>query len=146
MIPAVLFRWAHILAAVVAVGGLVFLRYVLMPAADEALREEEQTALRERLMVRWKKIVLTCITLLLISGFYNFFTISMAKAKTAPVYHWLFGIKFLAALGVFFLASVLTGRSPGFAGMRSAPRRWLSVAAGLALTVILVSGILKNIS
>jgi uncharacterized membrane protein len=138
-------RWGHVLAAVVAVGGLLFLRLVLMPSAKETLSDTEHHALREAIRRRWQKVVLACIALLLVTGFYNFFTISLAKAEVAPAYHMLFGLKFLAALGVFFLASVLTGRARGFAGMRAAPGRWLAVAAALAVAVILISGVLKNL-
>jgi uncharacterized membrane protein len=141
----VLSRWGHVLAAVVAVGGLLFFRLVLMPSASETLPDAEHQSLREAIRRRWQKVVLVCIGLLLVTGFYNFFTISLAKAKDAPAYHMLFGLKFLAALGVFFLASVLTGRAKGFAAMRAASARWLAVAAVLAVAVILISGVLKNL-
>lgn len=141
----VVFRWMHILAAVVAVGGTIFLRFVLMPSADAALTAEQHATLRERLMRRWKIVIMVCIAALLVSGVYNFIAISLVKAPHSAVYHPLFGIKFLAAMGVFFIASVLTGRAAGFAALRERRRTWLAVAAGLGILVILISGVLKNL-
>ncbi len=133
------------MAAVVAVGGVVFMRFVLMPAAHEALDQAQHATLREKLIARWKIVVMACITLLLLSGMYNFVTTGLEKAKeVGPLYHALFGIKVLAALGVFFLASVLTGRSPAFEAMRSNGKKWLAIAAGLGILVVLISGALSK--
>ena len=146
MVIPIIARWAHVVAAVVAVGGVVFMRFVLMPAADEALDQAQHAALREKLMARWKIVVMVCITLLLLSGTYNFMTIGIEKAKqVGGLYHALFTIKFLAALGVFFLASVLTGRSPAFESLRSNSKKWLAITAGLGVLVVLISGILSRL-
>ncbi len=146
MFLPILFRWTHILAAVIVIGGTVFMRFVLMPSARETLTEEQHAALRARLMGRWKLVVMICIAALLVSGMFNFMTISLTKAQTQPMYHPLFGIKFLAALGVFFIASALTGRSAAFAGLRQKANLWMLVAAVLGITVILISGVLKNLT
>ena len=142
---AVVFRWAHILAAVVAIGGTIFMRVVLAPAIRASLTDDQHAALRQALMPRWKKVVMTCIALLLASGIFNFFTISMEKAKSTALYHPLFGVKILAAFGVFFIASALTGRSKAFEGLRAQAPKWLAVAAVLGVVVILISGLLKNL-
>ena len=60
IILRVVFRWAHILAAVVAVGGTVFARFVLMPSANESLSDEQHAALRDRLTRRWRPVVMVC--------------------------------------------------------------------------------------
>jgi hypothetical protein len=143
---AILFRWAHVLAVVAAVGGLFFLRVVLYPAVREALGDEQRAMLREKVLGRWRRVSLICIALLLISGIYNFVTISLPKAEDIRLYHPLFGIKFLAALGVFFLASALTSRGPAFKGLRDRTPKWLAVTCLLALAVILISGVLKNLT
>lgn len=89
---------------------------------------------------------MACITLLLLSGMYNFMTIGMEKAKqVGALYHALLGIKILAAFGVFFLASVLTGRSPAFESMRTNSKKWLAITASLGILVVLISGILSKL-
>jgi len=145
LILPIVARWAHILAAVVVVGGLVFVRLILAPAAQATLDEDGRSALRRAITARWKPVVWACIALLLVSGFYNFATISLAKAKEAAVYHPLFGIKFLAALVVFFIASVLVGRSKATEKLRARSPSLLAAAIASAVVVILVSGVLKNL-
>lgn len=145
LIVPVLFRWLHILAAIVAVGGTFFLRFVLLPSAQDALSAEQHAALRAGLIRRWKIVVMVCITALLVSGVYNFVFTALPKGRVHPAYHPLFGVKFLAALGVFFIASALTGRAAAFAKMRQNSRYWLTASAFLALLVVLISGVLGKL-
>lgn len=142
---AVLARWVHVGAAVVLVGGSVFTLYVLMPAAA-GLQESEHKALRERINGRWKKFVMAGILLLLLSGFYNFFMISIPRHRGDGLYHGLMGAKILLAFGAFFLASVMTGRSPKFDSLRANPAKWLGVLVLLTATVIALGGLLKVVS
>ena len=139
----VLFRWMHILAAVIAIGGTVFIRFVLLPAANEALTEAHHHALRDNLMRRWTVAVMACIAALVVSGLYNIMTLSMTQTEPVAIYHPLLGIKLLAALGVFFIASALTGRSTAFEGLRRNAPRWMLLAAVLGVAVILISGVLR---
>jgi hypothetical protein len=56
----------------------------------------------------------------------------------------LFGIKFLLALAIFFLASVLTGHSARTQKFRDNRRLWLTVNLVLAVLVVCISGILRK--
>ena len=47
-------RWAHILSAVVLLGGIFFLRYVQLPAS-KTLGDEEARQLNEASMRRWRR-------------------------------------------------------------------------------------------
>lgn len=138
-IIAIVSRWVHVGTAIVLLGGSVFLRYVVMPSA-QALPEAEHNQLRERMMGRWKRIVMIGIALLLLTGFYNY--IGVDRERTGP-YHMLMGIKILLALGVFFLASALTGRSAGLAGLRRNSARWLGVLIVLAAGTVAIAGYLR---
>ncbi len=129
-------RWAHVGAAIVLMGGAIFTRFVLLPAAAE-LPEDQHLALKERIRVRWSKIVAGGILLLLVSGFYNF-AMGIPQHKGQPLYHALVGTKMLLGFAAFFLASVLAGRSPKFAPLRANAKKWLGVL--IAITAI-VSGI-----
>lgn len=139
---AVLSRWVHIGSAVVVVGGSVFLRYVLMPAAAE-LPEAEHNALRGRLMQTWKKVVHTGILLFLLSGFYNYLVVALPQHRGDKLYSALIGIKILLAFVVFFFAIALTGRSKATELFRKDARKWLTVNILLAAAVIGISGYLK---
>lgn len=129
-------RWAHVGAAIVLMGGAIFTRFVLMPAAVE-LPEDQHATLKERLRVRWSKVVAGGILLLLLSGFYNYFK-GMPDHKGQALYHALVGTKMLLAFGAFFLASVLSGRSAKFAPMRAQSGKWLGI---LILALVVITGI-----
>jgi uncharacterized membrane protein len=139
LVIELLSRWVHVGTAIVLLGGSVFLRCVLMPAA-RPLPEGEHEQFRQRIMGRWKRIVMIGIGLLLLTGFYNYLFVPREKP---PVYHMLMGIKILLALGVFFLASALTGRSAGLAAIRQNSGRWLSVLIVLAAATVAIAGFLK---
>lgn len=93
-------------------------------------------------MQRWRRIVQVGILLFLLSGFYNYLT-GLGGHRGDKVYHMLLGTKILLAFGVFFLASVLTGRSAAFDRMRANSKTWLAVTIALAAIVVAISGYVK---
>jgi uncharacterized membrane protein len=144
-------RWAHILAAMVAVGGLFYARYGLLPAMqvlDDRTREDLHDAIRKR----WLPWVIGSITLLLASGLANFLLFNDAAKQweegtwmKQTGYHALFGVKFLLALAVFYFASGLVGRGEGTAWIRANRGRWLSVTLVLAVAVVMISGWMRGL-
>lgn len=141
-------RWLHILAAITAVGGTIFMRFALLPSVS-ALPDEERKKLHEGVRSRWVKFVMGAILFLLASGIYNL-VMKEKQLKTAAdgarsLYHMLFGVKFLLAFVIFFLASALTGRSPAFAKIRQNARFWLTLNMILAIVVVCLSGVLRAI-
>jgi hypothetical protein len=67
----ILMRWAHVIGAALAIGGLVVMRFAL-PAGLKAIQDE---ALRDEVFLRvrrvFKMIVHTAILLILVGGIYN---------------------------------------------------------------------------
>jgi uncharacterized membrane protein len=140
---SVVLRWMHILAAITAVGGTIFSRVALLPAAS-SLPEDPRRTLLEAIRSRWSKYVAAAILLLLVSGLWNF--MQMEKTyKLGAAYHALFGIKFLLAFAIFFLASALNGRSALAQKLRANARCWLSVNMTLAILVVCISGVLRGL-
>lgn len=137
-----LFRWIHIIAVIVVLGGSIFTRFILMPAA-EGLPDAEHTAFKQRLMARWRKWVSIGIGLLLVSGFYNYLVVMRPKHEGHGIYHMLVGIKMILAFAVFFLASALTGRAAAFEGLRKNAKKWLALTITLAIIIVIISGYLK---
>jgi len=149
-----LLRWAHVLAAIAALGGLAFARFGLVPAlaeVDAATRERIHDAIRRR----WLPWVIGAITLLLGSGLANFFLFN-GRVKAAPElwggdwmgqtgYHALFGVKFLLAMIVFYLASGMVGRGASTQWIRDARKQWLTVTVGLGVAVVLISGWMRQL-
>jgi uncharacterized membrane protein len=139
----VLSRWLHIATAIVVVGGTVFIRFVLTPAA-ERLPEAEHVRLREGIMLRWRKVVAAGIGLFLLSGFYNYYWIIAAgKRRGDGAYHALLGGKIVLSFVVFFLASVLVGRSARFEPLRRQRKTWMTVVVLLAFLIVLIASYLK---
>jgi uncharacterized membrane protein len=143
---ALVLRWLHIVAAVAAVGGTIFMRVALVPAAA-GLPEDAHRALSEAIRRRWSKVVMAAILFLLVSGLWNFLTINAsfkaAGLKIPALYHPLFGVKFLLALGIFYIASSLAGRSAATAKFRANAKTWLTVNMVLGILVICISGVLR---
>ena len=85
------------------------------------------------------------ITVLLVTGFYNFLRINSAYVLKGTPYHALFGVKVLLAFGIFALASFLVGRSNVGQKLRANAGKWLTVLVTLVLLVLLLSSTLKNL-
>ena len=149
-----LLRWAHVLAAIAALGGLTFARFGLVPALaelDASTRERIHDAIRRR----WLPWVIGAITVLLASGLANFLIFN-GRVKAAPEfwgatwmrdtsYHALFGAKFLIAMVMFYFASALVGRGAGTQWVRNDRAKWLSVTLVLGLVVVLISGWMRQL-
>jgi uncharacterized membrane protein len=134
-------RVAHILSAVILVGGLFYIRSILSPAGVEACFAGRWAI--------WAKWVGIATFLLLASGIYNFLVIhngvEAAGGKLPSTYHMLFGIKFLLALAVMFFAAVLAGKTELAERFRRNMRRWLNLAWMSALAVIVIGAILRTL-
>lgn len=137
----VISRIVHVSTAIVLVGGSTFMAYVLLPTAEQ-LDIAQHEKLRGLINGRWKRFVHIGIVLFLISGFYNF-TRQLPLHKGDGVYHALMGTKILLALGLFFVASALVGRSQAFEGMRTDRARWLRLIVLIAAVIVALSGFAK---
>lgn len=137
-------RIVHIGTAIVLVGGTVFMRLLVMPAATEVLDQPTHDKLRARVMSVWKRFVHGGIALFLISGGINYYrVIASGAAKADKLYHPLVGTKILLALAIFFIASALVGKSAAFDSMRKNAKKWLTVNIILATIVVALSGFVR---
>ena len=134
-------RVLHILAAIILVGGLFFLRSVLAAKGSESWFTE-----RRAIWARWVGIA---TLLLLITGFYNFFVIhTAAKAggeELPATYHALFGIKFLLGLLVMFLAAILAGKTAAADKFRQNMRKWLNLSWLAGMAIVVIAAILRTL-
>jgi uncharacterized membrane protein len=135
LIP-VLSRFIHVSTAVVLVGGITAIRYVVAPVL--ANHPEQMEAIRQR----WKKFVHGGIGLFLLSGGYNYLA-ARADHSGDGAYHGMVGFKMVLALVVFFLASALVGRSAGTQKYRDNAARWKTVIILLAFCIIGISSFVK---
>ena len=138
-------RWLHLGAVAVAVGGAVFLRFVLIPSARSVLDDKHRESLEDAVRGRWLWFVNVSIGLLIVTGFLNFFLLAIAPKVDPFPYHAIFGAKFLTALFVFFIASVLVGRSAKLSRFRGGRELWLNVMLVAMAVIFLLSGLLSQI-
>jgi len=130
----VFMRWLHISSVVTLIGGMIFGRLVMTPAAA-GLSGETRTALGERAAVSFRPLVGAAITGLLISGIYNIFSNPGHTVK----YHILLGVKLLLAMHVFAAAWLIV--------QPNNPRRARQMLGALisGLCIILISAYLRRI-
>lgn len=144
-VVGVVFRWLHILAAITAVGGTIFARFVVLPS-DVVLSESDRAKLHAAMRARWSKIVAASVGFLLISGLVN---IGLIEAlTTAPKDYWwyrpLFIVKFLLALVIFALASLLSGKTAAAEKLRRNAKLWMNVNIALAVILVCISGVMSK--
>lgn len=135
-------RWLHIIPVIILVGGTVFMRFSLVPAANE---NEASAELREGIRKRWAKLIMLSILFLLVTGLYN--AVAKIMAYELPgTYHGLVMVKLLVGLGIFYLASVLSGRSATAQKFRERETHWLNILCALMLVMVLVAGYMKSLA
>ncbi|HEY2761199.1 MAG TPA: hypothetical protein VGI75_10655, partial [Pirellulales bacterium] len=114
--------------------------------------DEQRAALHSQIRSRWGKLVMASIGFLLISGLFNY-TVFLFTTKTTPwdlwrqsyngIYQGVFGVKFMLAMAIFFIASALTGRAEALKSFRQNAKYWMTVNVALALMVVALSGVLR---
>ena len=140
----IVMRFFHIFAAVTAVGGTIFTAYVVIPATH-VLTAETRDNFYEIARRRSAKLVAFSISLLLITGFYNYLMVQMPLHRGQGLYHGLMGVKIFLAFLVFFIASAVTGKSPTFAKIREYRKRWIRLQILASVAIIALGAILRAI-
>lgn len=138
-------RWLHILSAITAAGGSIFAWIAVHPALS-TLPDDVRATFAANVRKRWAPIVGVCILFLLVSGLINFVLINrnVFKGYDVGVYHMMFGVKFLLALGVFYIASALSGKSKATQPMRDSASFWLGLNVALIVFIVAISGLMRG--
>jgi hypothetical protein len=91
--------------------------------------------------------VYALITVLIVTGLYTFIYVVMPTnlGPYAAAYQALFGLKMLLALGVFFIASALPGRTAAFAFMRRNVKAWLTALVLMLLVILMLANGLRTL-
>ncbi len=138
---ALVSRWLHIIPAIVLVGGTVFMRFALLPAASD--EDERTTALLADVRNRWAKLIMISAFLLILSGVFNVAYIMMNYEVSPARYHGLLTGKIVLAFAIFFLSSVLAGRSDAAKRWRENEAKWLTINMLLAIVLVCLAGVMK---
>src|ERR1041385_6995904 len=91
-------QWLHVLAAVLAVGGVFFMRFILCPALKKLPAEQEgaKKQIFQSVARGFKIVIHSSIGVLLLTGLYRFIH-TLDQTKGWREYQMLFGIKLLFA-------------------------------------------------
>jgi hypothetical protein len=139
-IARVISRIVHILCAIILGGGLFYMRSILAPSSAAACFADRRSV--------WARWVGVATFLLLASGLFNYVTIvraAKAAGQALPSsYHALFGIKFLLALLVFFIAAILAGRTSAADRFRANMGRWLKIAWTAVMAIVIIGALLRT--
>ena len=138
-ILALFSRWLHVIPAMILVGGTLFLRFSLVPAANEVGGQDD---LREAARRRWAKLVMISVLFMLVTGFYNAYLKAIGY-QLGGVYLTLLTVKILLAFFVFYLAAVLTGRSNTAKKFRQKEIFWLNVLCAAMIAIVAMAGWMK---
>src|SRR5687767_9443859 len=142
-------RILHILAAIILVGGLFYLRTVIN-ALPLPLREghregssapaDAQFGGRRAAWAMWVGIT---SLLLLVTGLWNFiYTVKQNQLHWS--YHMLGTVKIALGLALMVLAALLAGRSAAAESIRAKLRFWLSVALLLGILLVMVGSVMRT--
>jgi putative copper export protein len=138
---SLLSRVMHTTCAATLLGGLIYMRFVLAPATPEGERE---AALFHGRRKAWAMCVMICTLLLILSGVYNFAVNILGWRNLPKLYHPLFGVKFLLALGVMAIMAFIAGKTVLAEKMRAKLTGWLNLALVLALAVFVLGAMLRS--
>jgi uncharacterized membrane protein len=136
-------RIIHILGAIVLVGGLFYLRFIISPV-DTPPGTAPVDQLFGGRRATWAKWVGIATALLLVTGFYNYIMIIKQNERMASSYHMVAGMKMLLAIVVFLLAALLAGRTAVADAMRQKWRTWLTLCLVLGIVTVAVGSFLRT--
>ena len=135
-------RWMHILPAVVMVGGAIFTQLVLCPALDG---NDPENAVKQQVKRKWSKVIMICALLLLLSGLYNTMVIFGADDKPGGMYHGLFALKLVLVFAIFYISSMLAGKSDAALKFQEKEAFWGKLNMYAAIIVVLLAGGMKMV-
>jgi uncharacterized membrane protein len=151
-------RLLHIGSAIGLVGGPLYVRMALLPATGRTLDEGTDLKLRQAVNARWKVAVYALVALLILTGTFNFLVPLRGPSGNLitarwrefgeadrQLYHMVFGVKVLAAFGIFFLASALAGESAVFAPIRKHARTSVTLLLLMAGLLVACSTMLRQL-
>ena len=133
-------QWVHVGAAIIGVGGIGFLAFVLLPSTG-ILNADQRDLLMRVVQRRFRWVSWSVIGLLIVSGLYN---AGLAWDVPWGTYWKFLTLKIILAFFVFAIALCLTLPLKSLERFRARRQMWLSVAFAVAMIVILISAYLRR--
>jgi uncharacterized membrane protein len=133
-----------VVAAVLAVGGVACIRFVVLPSVEQ-LDDAARVTFMDSVNDKFRKIIGLSMGLLLITGLYNVGIAASAGHLTASEYLYPVIVKIILALIMFKIAFMLIIPGPAFSSVKAKRKMWLYVNFVLGLVVILIAAYLRRL-
>jgi hypothetical protein len=133
-----LFHWLHLVAAITALGGTIFMVMVTFPVLGR-LGEEVRAQFLERAHGKVMMLTLHSFGLLIVTGFINMIRVFTAGRPT-DLYNLLLVAKVFLALGLFAIGLMLFLPSDALKDFQARRPFWMRVNAILGLIIVFLSG------
>ena len=137
-------RWVHIFCAVIVIGSIIFYRFAFVVAEKRAVPGGLPEEFKVALFKRWKLLLHPPIIFFLASGLYTYLMVTRHLHEDQPLYHALFGVKFLLALVVFALYIVLTSTMKWSVKLREKNALWAILILAV-LAVMAIGGVMRTL-
>ncbi len=139
----ILFRYLHISAVILFLGGVVYARQVLSPILG-GLPEDLRMQAAAGAQLRYRATLYTLLGLIVVSGLYNF--LSYDGPNHGQTYQIWFGIKILLVAHIL-TSAILWATSPyGDVTVGGKSKRRLAGIGISGLIVVLISAYLRSLS
>jgi hypothetical protein len=139
----ILFRYLHISAVILFLGGVVYARQVLSPILS-GLPEDLRMQAAAGAQLRYRATLYTLLGLIVVSGLYNF--LSYEGPKHGQTYQIWFGIKILLVAHILTSAILWTTSPYGDVTVGGKSKRRLAGIGVSGLIVVLISAYLRSLS
>lgn len=120
----------HVFSAILAVGGMAFLRFVALPFA-EGLPEAEKDRFQLTLRKRFVPILHGSFLMLILTGIHHITRL----IRTGLVIPTMLIVKIAIALAIIFVGVAIT-LPKGFEGMKRNQKMWLTIDIVAAAVVV----------
>ncbi|MBW3622964.1 MAG: hypothetical protein KY468_06085 [Armatimonadetes bacterium] len=138
-------KWLHLSAAGIVVGGLIYLRFVLIPTLD-GVEESQRTPIWQAAYKRSMRWILYAFAVLILTGIDNGLRsrrfLQVATPDVRDTYWMVFWTKVAVVILAFILVHFLIIGAPPFRRIQEAYRRWVTVLVVAALLIVYFSGFL----
>lgn len=120
----------HVLSAILAIGGVAFLRFVVLPYAA-SLAEADRDQFIQGIRKRFVPILHGSFLILILTGIHHITRLIRGGLAIPPILI----AKIALALIIIFIGIAIT-LSKGFEGMKKNPKMWLTLNLTLAMIVV----------
>ncbi len=141
ILAPVISRWLHVIGGVILLGGALFFRFIVQPAAKSTLEQQTLETFNTEVTRRWKKMVHPLIAVLLVSGLYNYY-LHIPAHQGDGQYHMLMGIKIILAILVFTIVSLLVS-SKDRPAIKTNRATLSLISVLLGIVIVALAGYLK---